>query len=365
VSTSRRLALGVVAACLAVVVPTGAQATTVVHSHAKTTPLAKTTHHKVTNATFGAGPANLKGSDGRTFFTFDTTAGGSQKTHIEITNSSFKTEVLAVYAVDAVSATNGTISFPGPQVARRQAGAWISIGTPGSSGEITLKPRSTDILPIHVAVPTNASPGDHVGAVVVSLTGFVVGTFGQSGVEKVKFEQRIAIRALFRVAGPLHPLMTINNLKASYHGPIDPFARGQVTVSYVVQNGGNVVLGGPQAVSVQGWFGEHVAGPAIVAVPALLPGASYPVRVVVRGVYPELVMSGTVTVTPEGISGQVDPGLRPVSSTVHFLAIPWILLIVVLLMIVGLAGWYWRRRRRLRGATGADQGVSQPQEVAS
>lgn len=363
-TTSRRLALGVIVACLALFVPTAAQATTVVPSHAKTAHPAKTKHHKVTNATFGAGPASLKGLDGRTFFTFDMTAGASQKDHVEIINSSFKTEQLAVYPVDAVSATNGTISFPGPGVPRQQAGAWISIGTPGDAGEITLKPRSTIILPVSVSVPSNASPGDHVGAVVVSLTGFVVGKFGHSGVEKVKFEQRIAVRALFRVAGPLDPLMTINNLKASYGGPIDPFARGQVTVSYVVHNGGNVVLGGPQAVSVHGWFGEQVAGPAMVAVPALLPGASYPVRVVVRGVYPEVVMSGKVTVTPQGLSGQVDPGLRPVSATVRFLAIPWILLIVALLIIGGLVGRYWRHRRRHRGATGSDQSVSQPQEVA-
>jgi hypothetical protein len=363
VTTYKRLAVGIVVAGLAVAMQTGAQAGAVGHRSAKKTAHAKTAHHKVTNATFGAGPADAKGADGRAFFTFDTTPGGSQTDHVEITNSSYKTERLAVYTVDAVAATNGTISFPGPHAPRQQAGAWMRVGTPGGKGEITLKPRSTDILPVYVSVPSNAPPGDHVGAVVVSLTGLVIGRFGHAGLEKAKLDQRIAIRALFRVTGPLHPLLTINNLTASYRGPIDPFARGQVAVSYIVHNGGNVVLGGPQVVSVHGLFGEHVAGPALVAVPALLPGASYPVHVVVRRVYPELLMSATVTVTPQPLSGQEDGSLRPVSASVHFVAIPWILLIVVVLAALGLAGWYWRRRRRRRSVPGAGQSVSEPQGV--
>jgi cbb3-type cytochrome oxidase subunit 3 len=310
--------------------------------------LASTSHKRVVNATFGAAPSSPVGVDGRSFFTFDTTPGGIGTDHLAVINYSHVPEQLQIYTVDAVSATNGTISFPGQSAPRRQAGAWMAVGTPDRSGAIIIKPRSTDIVPVHLQVPANASPGDHVGAIVVSLTGLVSGKFGHGGVQKVKFDQRIAVRAVVTVSGPSHPLLQVQQLKATYDGPIDPFARGEVRVRYTVHNGGNVVLGGPQSVTVSGLFGEHAKASRVVAVPPLLPGASYPVSVTVPSVYPEVLMSSKVTITTQALQGDVVTGLHPVTSSVHFLAIPWILLVVLLLLILGLAWTYWRRRRRRR-----------------
>lgn len=319
--------------------------------------------HKATFATFGAAPAGAKGPDGRPYFTFDTTPGGQLTDHLAVTNYTLRAVRLAVYPVDAVSATNGTISFPARNAPRTAAGAWVAVGTPRAGGTIVVKPRSTDIVPVRIVVPTNAPPGDHVGAVIVSLAGLVTGKFGQGSTQKVKFEQRIAVKTVFRVSGPVHPLATIESLKASYSGPIDPFARGTVTVHYVVHNGGNVVFGGPQTVTVHGVFGGHVRAAAIVPIPPLLPGASYPVVVRIPRVYPELLMTAKVTIDPQGLQGDIDTGLHPVSSSVHFLAIPWILLVVLLLLIIGLCGRYWRRRRRKRAGAPLSE-ISEPQGVS-
>jgi hypothetical protein len=317
-------------------------------------------HAKPTFATFGAAPANAKGPDGLPYFTFDTTPGGALTDHLAVTNYTRRAVRLAVYPVDAVSATNGTISFPSRSAPRQEAGAWLAVGTPGRSGFVTVKARSTDILPVRIVVPTNAPPGDHIGAVVVSLAGLVTGKFGHGGTQKVKFEQRIAVKAVFRVSGPIHPLVAIQGLKASYRGPIDPFARGDVRVTYVVHNGGNVVFGGSSVISVHGLLGEHVVAPKAVQIPPLLPGASYPVSVVVPAVYPELLMSAKVTVNPQGLQGDIDTGLVPVSSSVHFLAIPWLLVVVLLLLMLGLCYRYWRRRR-LRRAEGSHRDILEPQ----
>jgi hypothetical protein len=322
------------------------------------------THQGVVNATFGAAPSSSKGVDGRPYFTFDTTPGGQVTDHLALINYSHRSERLAVYTVDAVPATNGEISFPAQSAPRTAAGAWMAVGTPGHSGFVILKPRSTTIVPIRVAVPMNAPPGDHIGAVVASLAGLVKGRFGQGGTQRVKFDQRIAVKAAFRVTGPTHPLLTITNLTASYDGPIDPFASGDVTVRYTVHNGGNVVLGGPQTVSVHGLFGQTEFAQKVATVPPLLPGASYPVTVRVPDVYPELLMSASVTIGTRGLQGDVTPGLHPVTSSVHFLAIPWILLVVLLLLILGLARWYWRRRRRRHEPDGRPIAVPEPEVAA-
>jgi hypothetical protein len=312
---------------------------------------------RVVNATFGAAPSSVKGTDGRPYFTFDSTPNVELTDHLAIINYSHRPERLSVYPVDAVSSTNGQIAFATKAAKRTQAGAWVAVGTPHGSGSIVVKPQSTDIVPIHVQIPPNASPGDHVGAVVVALTGLIEGKFGKGSSTNVKFSQRIAVKDIFHIAGPSHPRLTIESLKASYQGPTDPFAKGHAKVSYVVHNSGNLVLGGPQVVTVHGLFGEHVIARPI-AVPPLLPGASYPVSINVRGVYPQILMSAKVTVTEQGLQSDDDQGLVAVSSSVHFLAIPWIIVIVVLLLVLGLAWWYWQRRRRRH------VNVAQPTEPA-
>lgn len=297
------------------------------------------------NATFGAAPSSAKGPDGRPYYNFNTTPGGRATDHIAITNYTYRSEKLAVYTVDAVSAANGTISFPPQSAPRTQAGAWMAVGTPHGRPQIVVKPRSIVLLPVHVRVPMNASPGDHIGAVIVSLTGKVAGRLGNGSRQKVDFEQRIAVRAAFRVSGPVHANLTIEQLKASYHGKLDPFAKGYAQVTYVAHNSGNVVLGGPQTISVHGLFGEHVVALHTPPIPPLLPGASYPISVKVPRVYPEGLMTAKVTITEQGLSGDINPGLHVVSSSVHFLAIPWLLVLVLLLLILGLTLGYWKRRR--------------------
>jgi hypothetical protein len=300
---------------------------------------------KVTNATFGAAPANKKGPDGQQHFVFDTTPGGFTTSYVAVINFTHKVERLQVYTVDAVPATNGVISFPARSAKRTGAGAWMSVGTPHGQGYVDVKPRSTVVLPVHVRLPYNASPGDHVGAVVVSLIGKVKSQFGSNGSQNVNFEQRLAVQAQFRVSGPLYPNLSIVGLSASYHGPIDPFAKGDVRIHFAVHNGGNVVLGGPQTVTVRGLLGQTETVLPI-AVPGLLPGATYPVTVTVPKVYPELFMSAKVSIDVQGLQGQVDTGLHPVEAKKDFLAVPWVILaglLVLLLMI-----WRAVRRRRKR-----------------
>ena len=298
------------------------------------------------NATFGAAPASAKKIDGRPYFSFNASPGAQLTDHVAITNYSHRTVTLNAYSVDAATASNGAIAFDNKNAPRRQAGAWMAVGTPGGTGTVRVKARATDILPIHILVPANASPGDHVGAVIVSLNGRITGSLG-NGTTGARFEQRIAVRAVFRISGPVRPLLTIEGLKASYSGPIDPFAKGHVTVSYVVHNAGNVVLGGPQTVSVHGMFGSTETAPNLAAIEPLLPGASYAVKVRVPAVYPEVRMTAKVAVDAEGLQGEVNPGLHPATSSVHFFAIPWIVVVVLLLLILGLAGLVirWRRRK--------------------
>jgi hypothetical protein len=318
---------------------------------------------KPTNITFGAGPASKKGPDGRTLFTYDASPGGRIKDHIAILNLTRHAETLRVYTVDVDPGTNGGFFFPPRTAPRVGAGAWVAVGTPHAAGFIRAKPRSTTILPIHLTVPSNASPGDHVAAVVVSLTGHVKGgqINGSSG-QDVNLEQRVATRVLVRVSGTIRPQLSIESLKAHYAGRVNPFAGGTATVTYLVRNTGNAILGGSQEVSIHGLFGSTTHAGPLAAIPPLLPGGSYAMKVHVPDVFPEFLMTANVQVTPEGLTGAVDPGLHAVTSKVKFWAIPWILIGIIVLLVLIVAGAIIRRRRRAR-ETAAPLDVKTPEGV--
>jgi hypothetical protein len=298
---------------------------------------------KPANVAFGAGPANTKKIDGRPYFAYDSSAGGSFVDHIGIINFATHKLTLNVYAVDATSGPNGIFSYAPKAAPRRQVGSWLEVGVPNGIGEVVVGPRATVILPVFPHVPGNASPGDHVGAVIVSITGLAKNKRGQ----QIKIEQRIATRVIIRVSGLLQPRLTIENLQASYSGSLNPFAGGAVTVSYTVANTGNVLLGAAEQVSVQGLFGSTARAPRVPGVPLLLPGGSYRVRVQVTGVFPEISLSATARLVPEGLRGDVNPSLHITTASVTVLAIPWSLIVIIVVVALAVIGVLWRRRRRM------------------
>jgi len=291
---------------------------------------------------FGAGPATRGKLDGRPYFTYDAQAGGVLVDHIAIVNFATRAQTLNVYTVDAATGGNGNFVYAARSVTPKQVGAWLSVTTPKNSGELTVGPRATVILALHLHVPANASPGDHAGAVIVSLTSLVKG----KGKQRVKFEQRIATRVIIRVSGALHPGLSIVNLRAHYAGHLSPFSSGTVDVTYTVKNNGNVLLGAAQALTVHGLFGSSARAVTMKGVPLLLPGGAYQVSAQVPGVFPEISITATVKLGPEGLRGDVNPALKPVSASVHLWAVPWLLVLIVLIVLVVTGLLIWRRRRR-------------------
>src|SRR5262249_46278553 len=159
-------------------------------------------------------------------FTYDASPGGVLEDHIAIINYATKPVTLNVYTVDARTGASGLFAYAPQSAARKQVGAWLSVRNK-TSLRVTVPARQTIFLPFSLHVPKDGSPGDHAGAVVVSVTGVA-----QSKHQKVKIEQRIATRVIIRVSGPLHPQLSIENLHASYSGHLNPFASGVVTVTY-------------------------------------------------------------------------------------------------------------------------------------
>ncbi len=293
--------------------------------------------------TFGIQAATATGPDQRPNFVFGGGPGVAPfHDYVSVLNIGSQPLTLSLYAADAQATSNGQFSVKLQGNSQSDVGSWISLG---AGPTVTIPARtaagpSRILVPFSLKIPASASPGDHVGAILVSLH-TAAGT-GSRASEAL--DQRVGIRVYVRVSGTVHASLTVQKLSAGFSPFIqaNPVGSGKVTVSYVVRNTGNVILGASQTVSVSGLFGtEHASG--LAQIPALLPGSSVTIHATVRGVFPAFHDTAKVSITPEAPVGAVDPGLKRFSKSTSVWAAPWTL-IVLIVVLVPLGTWYLRRR---------------------
>ncbi|MER6011808.1 WxL protein peptidoglycan domain-containing protein [Streptomyces bluensis] len=246
---------------------------------------------------------------------------------------------LAVYTADGFTTEAGSLDLVRKDAKSTRVGAWAHADRP----DVTVRPGRSAEVPFTLAVPDDARPGDYMGGIVTSLT-----RPGQA-------EQRLGIRIRLRVGGELRPTLAVENLRVRYDGTLNPFGKGEATVTYTIRNTGNAILTARQAVSLSSPFGRpHAEAGKTDDSPPLLPGDTWKVSVPVRDVAPALRTTGTVTLTPllTDTSGSIAP-LAATETTTHTWTIPWVLLLLLLVVLCGVIvaiRWAFRRRSSVRAA---------------
>lgn len=304
-------------------------------------------------------PSSKGKPDGRTRFTYKVDPGQTITDQVRVTNAGTRTLVVKVFGADAYNAENGDFALRPSGEKLTGAATWLRFSGKQEL-KLTLKRGETRTVPFTVAVPRNATPGDHPAGVLASAT-----TAGQ-----VTVDRRIANRMYVRVSGALQPVLTISSFSGTYHSGFNPLD-GSITVEGTITNNGNVALGGATTLSTSTWFGMGVGQTARVQLPEMLPGNTSRVSFELAGM-PQ-VGYGIVRMLVQGeISGDApDPGPLPVIQRDGFvLMFPWL---IVLLIALGVGGFFllrWRRKREEQyvaewmAQTEADA-VQEAQEVGS
>jgi hypothetical protein len=282
--------------------------------------------------------ANSFGSN-RPNYSYTLPRGGQLEDGFVVVNHGTTPLDLAVYPADAFTTDAGRLDLLGADTKSKDVGAWVQ----ADRDHVTVRPGQSVEVPFRIMVPASARAGDHLGGIVTSLT-------QADKTQGADVDRRLAIRIRLRVSGELKPGLSVEDLKVHYSGTVNPFGKGDATVTYTIHNTGNAILAARQAAWLSGPFGRlQVHSGQMNDSPQLLPGDTWKVSVPLRGVTPALRLTGTVAVVPllTDAAGSTGP-LSPVETKTHALTIPWTLLLIGLCgLVVVLA---FRHRRRCRKA---------------
>jgi hypothetical protein len=204
--------------------------------------------------------------------------------------------------------------------------------------------RSKKIVPFRLRVPANATPGDHAGGIVASITSVGRDRNGNP----VRLDQRVGARVYLRVSGPLHPNLAVTGMRTDYRGTANPAGCGDLGVTYQVHNEGNVRLAGHQRVRVSGPFGSGAKVQNVPDLPELLPGSVATVSTTVHCVRPTIRVNATATVNPVPPAGGVSAIAPSAIGRTGLWALPWIGVGMLLVLVV--LGWLYLRQRRRDGS---------------
>jgi hypothetical protein len=284
-------------------------------------------------ATFGIGPVTLGKSGARPYFSYQMGVGGSLADHVAVFNYGAKPLTLSVFAADLTNSDDGSLAVGLQGAATNDAGSWVRLAA--KVQVVTLPAQNKNgpgkaLLPLTISVPKDAIPGDHGAAIVATLS-----TLGKNPKgEDVKLDQRIATRMYVRVAGPLHPALTVENVKVAYHSTANPIGSGAATITYTVRNTGNVRLSARQAVAVSGMFGTKAKDVSPPDLALLFPRSSERVTVTVAGVRPTIWQKARITVTPALFADQAPMAVPTARAVVGFTAVPWTLVAIVAALLL-------------------------------
>jgi len=308
------------------------------------------------NITWSIVGATPKGPDGRYEFAYNNIKPGTViKDWVEIFNKSTRSAAFGLYGTDATGTSlNDNLVYLLPSQKPKDIGKWTTVFAsntqPSAAQASYVMPAGTGVIePFLISVPLNATPGDHTGGLMfqvavprVSSNGSVVTTFS-----------RIALPIELRVTGPLQSGLQVQSISTSFNDSVNPFGTGSATISYSVLNSGNVRMSGTQVLKVAGPFGisSLVTPPHL---PTILPGDSIRVTTTIGGLYPAGPLSAKVTVTPQWppSTPRANLALTAVTGSASFFAVPWALIVLIILLAgLGYGTWrYLRWRVRNRAA---------------
>ena len=289
--------------------------------------------------TWSIEPADAAGADGRVSMRHTIDPGATIVDRVVVTNYGAAPASFGIYASDGIVTDAGDFDLLQPGQDPQDGGSWILIGNADGDDlaprhTVELAADSSAIFTVSITVPANATPGDHPAGVVAQLV---------SDGSAVDVIARTGVRAHIRVAGDVRASFSTDATNVSYVPSWNPFVPGTLQMSTELTNDGNVRMGADAIVTAAGPFGALPIRQAS-EVREVLPGQSTTIETSID-VWPMFFLWGNVRATPVVVGeDQVNATLSTSQTEFGVWAVPWALLILVLLL-VGAVQLFVRVRR--------------------
>ncbi|WP_267245060.1 WxL protein peptidoglycan domain-containing protein [Streptomyces sp. PR69] len=300
-------------------------------------PAAGVLAHAADNGNWSVYPAASQlGS--RPYFYLSADPGAAVSDEVTVANKTAAPLTFRLYAADAYNtARDGGFAVRTRQEKQRGIGAWA---TP-ERDRITVPAHGSVTVPYTIAVPDDAEPGDHAGALVALDERIApAGDGGRDGgpAVDVGVQQAVGARVYLRVGGPTVPALAVEDVTLTHDKPLVPGAgESSVLISYTLHNSGNVTLNPTVALKAEGLFGRDLLDRELTKIPAeLLPRQK--IRLTERWTDAPQLEWGEVRLTAAARDVRE-------SATASFFALPW-LVVLLLTAALAVAAVVWARARR-------------------
>lgn len=279
-------------------------------------------------------PADADGPDGRRWVETTVPPGGEVSEHMAVRNLSADELTFAITAADGYLTDSGRFAMLTPDRRSVDAGLWITV-----PDTVTVAAGATAIVDVTVAVPADAKPGEHLGAVAASIRSVGTDASGAS----VGVDSRMGFRVVIDVSGEAKPALAVTSASSEYEMSWNPFAPGRLIVGMTAQNTGTVDLAVTPAASAQGRVVERADdGP-------LGPGASRTYRVAIDGVWPWGPVDVMASASGDAVEFRsADQARAERAASVWIMPWPQLALLTAVLMLIVIVLLVVRGRARAR-----------------
>ncbi|MFZ4810696.1 MAG: WxL protein peptidoglycan domain-containing protein [Ilumatobacteraceae bacterium] len=310
------------------------------------------TAHATDDGKISVTPETTGGGIRRTTFAYTLEPGATQTDRVVVSNLGDTPVDVNVYVANAFNTPSGKIGVKASDASVEEPATWLRYTSDLGNGRMTIPPQTSKSIPFDIRVPLEAIPGDY--AFGIAAAPIVDPADATGGGNTVTVVTAVAALALIRVAGPLIPIVGVDDLTASVKAaPIPGLNGGKTNVSFVVYNAGNQRLSATLKIRQYDARSRLMYTYPEVALPSLLPGSRLPLSYE-WGDAP--VLRGRVTVEVTTDAGAT------VTRNTTFWAVPWGFLIALLVIII--VAIVLIRRRRARSQQGdVPQSLPTPEPV--
>jgi hypothetical protein len=285
------------------------------------------------NGQWAVGPVSDPGA--RPGFQYVVDPGQMITDQVAVANYTDAPKTFFVYAADAYNtAVSGAFAVKLPNQKQTEVGSWVQLPLQ----LVTVPGHQQANFPFTFAVPPNATPGDHAGAIVAQDT---VPREVPSRGANVKVIAGAGARIYTRVRGPLHRGLDVTGAttKSSIGALsfINDDAKG--SVQFDISNTGNVSLDAVARVKAVDTFGHTIKQFPRTRMGPLLPGAKVTIKEQTIGLPRAGLVTYKMTVTAQGAKA---------NGEARQFIIPWLLVAILAAVLVAFILWRWQRRRRRR-----------------